>query len=150
MQSEKMTMKRVTRFCRCAMYSLIALIGLFAYHKSTAQVLNIEEPSTPLDSLRKNDFRWGLSVSGNVSKQSLLMYEVGLVSECVCTTATIDTSFCSTRSISRVEPAKGCSSTVAITMCVIPIGFTTTLPLSSSCNNRWMKVGDYANEICWG
>lgn len=150
MQAEKMTMKRVTRFCRRAMYSLIALIGLFAYHKSTAQVLNIEEPSTPLVSLRMNDFRWGLSVSGNVSKQSLLVYDVGLVSVCVCNTATIDIRCFLTRSISRVELEMGCSSTVAITMCVIPIGFTTALPLSSSCNNRWMKVEDFANEIWSG
>ena len=48
---------------------------------TSAQVLNIEDPSTPLDSLRKSDFRWGLSLSGNVSKQSLLVYDLGLVGE---------------------------------------------------------------------
>ena len=83
MQSEKMTMKRVTRFCRCAMYSLIALIGLFAYHKSTAQVLNIEEHSTPLDSLAKNDFKWGIGLSGNLSRQSIVVYDYGIIAEAV-------------------------------------------------------------------
>lgn len=57
------------------------LLLIIFTHVSLAQVLNIEDPSTPLDSLRKNDLRWGLSVSGNISKQSLLVYDVGLVAE---------------------------------------------------------------------
>jgi hypothetical protein len=66
------------------MFKLIlmqVLTLLTCAHSLFSQVLNIEDPSTPLDSLRKNDFRWGMSVSGNVSKQSLLVYDVGLVGE---------------------------------------------------------------------
>jgi hypothetical protein len=48
-----------------------------------AQVLNIEEPSVPLDSLKKNDLHCGISLSGNVNKQSILVYDAGLVIEIV-------------------------------------------------------------------
>lgn len=47
------------------------------------QVLNIEDPSISLDSLKKNDLRWGISFSGNVNKQSVLVYDAGIVSEIV-------------------------------------------------------------------
>jgi hypothetical protein len=47
------------------------------------QVLNIEDPSVPLDSLKKNDLRWGISLSGNLNKQSILVYDAGMVSEIV-------------------------------------------------------------------
>jgi hypothetical protein len=62
-------------------FFFIVSIWVLLGHSGSAQVLNIEDPATPLDSLRKNDFRWGLSVSGNVSKQSLTVYDIGLVGE---------------------------------------------------------------------
>jgi hypothetical protein len=83
MLAEKLMISQMMHLFRSGLIGLAAFLGICTYHTSTAQVLNIEDPSTPLDSLRKNDFRWGLSVSGNVSKQSLLVYDVGLVSECV-------------------------------------------------------------------
>jgi hypothetical protein len=48
-----------------------------------AQVLNIEDPTTPLDSLRKNDLKWGLSLSGNLSMQSIMVYDYGVIAEAV-------------------------------------------------------------------
>lgn len=50
---------------------------------SEGQVLNIEDPSTSLDSLRKNDFRYGIGLNGNLSRQSKLVYDYGLISEIV-------------------------------------------------------------------
>lgn len=65
-------------------YSIIFfLIFQFLPNLFYCQVLNIEDPSVPLDSLKKNDLRWGLSLSGNVNKQSILVYDAGLVSEIV-------------------------------------------------------------------
>jgi hypothetical protein len=62
---------------------LIVLIFQAIAMMINAQVLNIEDPSVPLDSLKKNDLRWGISLSGNVNKQSILVYDAGIVSEIV-------------------------------------------------------------------
>ena len=48
-----------------------------------AQVLNIEDPTTPLDSLAKNDFKWGIGLSGNLSRQSIVVYDYGVIAEAV-------------------------------------------------------------------
>jgi len=64
-------------------FFLFIVVCVVLLEACRAQVLNIEDPSTPLDSLRKNDFRWGLSVSGNASKQSLTVYDIGFVGEFV-------------------------------------------------------------------
>jgi hypothetical protein len=48
-----------------------------------AQVLNIEDPTTPLDSLAKNDFKWGIGLSGNLSRQSIVVYDYGIIAEAV-------------------------------------------------------------------
>ena len=62
---------------------LIVLIFQTMALMINAQVLNIEDPSVPLDSLKKNDLRWGVSFSGNLNKQSILVYDAGIVSEIV-------------------------------------------------------------------
>ena len=48
-----------------------------------AQVLNIEDPSTPLDSLKKSDFRYGFGLSGNIARQSTWVYDYTILGECV-------------------------------------------------------------------
>jgi hypothetical protein len=83
MLAEKFTMKRVIRLNRCFSYSLAAVIILLAAHSTTAQVLNIEDPTTPLDSLEKNDFKWGIGLSGNLSRQSIVVHDYGVIAEAV-------------------------------------------------------------------
>lgn len=54
---------------------------LFGFHSLRAQVLNIEDPTAPIDSLKKNDIKWGMGLNGNISKQSLFVYDASLLAE---------------------------------------------------------------------
>lgn len=59
----------------------LILIPLFCFSSLNAQVLNIEAPTVSIDSLKKNDLKWGLGLNGNISKQSLFVYDASLLSE---------------------------------------------------------------------
>ena len=47
------------------------------------QILNIEDPTLPLDSIKKHDFKMGFALSGNVSQQQTLVYDATAMSEWV-------------------------------------------------------------------
>jgi len=50
---------------------------------SIGQILNVEDPTLPLDSIKKHDLKWGLGISGNLSKQKDIIYDATLLNEAV-------------------------------------------------------------------
>lgn len=61
----------------CATMSMV----FFICSVMRAQVLNIEDPTASIDSLKVNDVKWGLGLNGNISRQSLLVYDASLLAE---------------------------------------------------------------------
>lgn len=47
------------------------------------QILNIEDPTLPADSIDNHDLKYGIGFSGNFSQQKDLVYDATLLSECV-------------------------------------------------------------------
>jgi len=62
-------------------FHLIIFISFYCFNTFNAQVLNIEDPTISIDSLKKNDVKWGLGLNGDISKQSLFVYDASLLSE---------------------------------------------------------------------
>jgi hypothetical protein len=48
-----------------------------------SQILNIEDPTLPLDSIKKHDLKMGFALSGNISQQQTLVYDATALSEWV-------------------------------------------------------------------
>lgn len=59
----------------------VVFILIFCVNCISAQVLNIEDPTVSIDSLKKNDVKWGMGLNGNISKQSLFVYDASLLAE---------------------------------------------------------------------
>jgi hypothetical protein len=59
----------------------VVFILIFCVNCMSAQVLNIEDPTVSIDSLKKNDVKWGMGLNGNISKQSLFVYDASLLAE---------------------------------------------------------------------
>lgn len=50
---------------------------------SHSQILNVEDPTLPLDSIKKHDLKWAIGISGNLSKQANLIYDATILNEAV-------------------------------------------------------------------
>ncbi|MEY2763594.1 MAG: hypothetical protein RLZZ205_18 [Bacteroidota bacterium] len=57
--------------------------SLFSLTEARAQILNVEDPTLPLDSIKKHDLKWALGISGNISKQKDLIYDATVLNEAV-------------------------------------------------------------------
>lgn len=71
------------RILKSKMYVALLFYFLFYSGLGRAQILNVEDPAIPLDSLKSHDLRMAVSASGNVARQSAWVYDLTLLSEVV-------------------------------------------------------------------
>lgn len=62
---------------------ILIFISHLSIKESFSQILNIEDPTLPIDSIANHDLKFGFGLSGNISKQKDLVYDATVLSECV-------------------------------------------------------------------
>jgi hypothetical protein len=68
---------------RVLIYLLWTIFTVILHSDIQAQILNIEDPTLSLDSIKKNDLKLGFSLSGNFSQQQTMVYDATALTELV-------------------------------------------------------------------